>query len=296
MLRADLVGADIPARRFERHERGLAVSATGPDGLTRIMTHLLGGEPSQETSAPSPGEVMTSWHKITGDDLSGARVVWSDRFDDARVQAARYRDGRVLLAGDAAHRQMPVGGQALNLGLHDAFNLGWKLAAHVTGRAPDWLLDSYDEERRTEGAKTLDFIGAQSLLLLGGTEVDPIRTLLAELMEYPEVRWSLAMRISGLHVRCDSHAGDRPLDGRRPPHDLFPPPEREELRVALAAGHWVLAEHDVQGWLLLRPDGYVAASGPAGTDPTPDVARWSPGGSSSHMLTVLGRGTVDGRL
>lgn len=297
MLRADLVGAHVPNRRFERHEHGLAVSSTGPDGLTRVMTHLFGQTPVGDTSPPSSEEVVTAWHKVTGDDLSGARVVWSDRFDDARTQASCYRDGRVLLAGDAAHRQMPVGGQALNLGLHDAFNLGWKLAAHVTERAPDWLLDSYDEERRAEGARTLGLIGAQSLLLLGGREVESLRSVLAELMEYPVVGRFLAMRTSGLHARCDSRKGGQPLDGRRPAHDLVPPSDRDRLRSDLAAGRGVLVDRGALGWLLLRPDGYVAASGAAGTDPAPALARWFPGGTAwVRPLTLTEEAAADGEL
>ena len=280
MLRADLVGADVPDRRFERHEHGLAVSATGPDGVTRVMAHVFGRAPSGDPSPPDAAEIAAAWRTITGQDLSGARTVWSDRFADASVQAARYCDGRILLAGDAAHRQMPVGGQALNLGLHDAFNLGWKLAAHVRGQAPDWLLDSYDEERRAEGARALDLIRAQSLLLLGGHEVDPLRTLLAELMEDPTVHRALAMRVSGLDARCGSHAGDGPLDGHRPPYDLFDSADRDRVRAALAVGRGLLVEDTRSGWVLLRPDGYAAASGAAGTDPASALALWYPGGAA----------------
>lgn len=276
LLRADLTGVDVPTRRFERHPRGLAVSATDPSGLTRIMVHRRNWGPANDAGPPAPDDIIDAWHDVTGDDLSGARVVWADRFDDTCLHATRYRNGRILLAGDAAHRQMPVGGQALNLGLHDAFNLGWKLAAHVTGRAPDWLLDSYDEERRPEAARTLALIRAQTLLLLGGPEVEPLRTLLAELMAYPAVRRQLALRISGLHIRYGSPTPPDPAVGRRLPPDLLGPADQERLRTLLATGRGVLLDRGKAGWLLLRPDGYTAAAGTADTDPAPELARWFP--------------------
>jgi 2-polyprenyl-6-methoxyphenol hydroxylase-like FAD-dependent oxidoreductase len=87
------------------------------------------------------------------------------RFGDATRLAERYRDGRVLLAGDAAHIHPPMGGQGLNLGIQDAFNLGWKLAAEVGGWAPEGLLDSYQAERQPVAAGVLSNTRAQAELL-----------------------------------------------------------------------------------------------------------------------------------
>ncbi|MHA6758338.1 FAD-dependent monooxygenase [Streptacidiphilus sp. PAMC 29251] len=101
--------------------------------------------------------------------------LWVNSFGDANRQLTQYRHGRVLFAGDAAHQQMPIGGQALNLGLQDAVNLGWKLALQVGSRPPEGLLDSYHDERHAVGGQVLANIRAQALLLLGGTEVEPVR-------------------------------------------------------------------------------------------------------------------------
>ena len=111
---------------------------------------------------------------------------WLSRFGDATRLVERYRVGRVLLAGDAAHIHPPVGGQGLNLGIQDAFNLGWKLAAEVGGWAPDGLLDSYHTERHPVAADVLSNTRAQMLLL--STEPGPqaVRRLVAELMDFAE--------------------------------------------------------------------------------------------------------------
>ncbi len=143
------------------------------------------------------------WKRVTGEDISGGTPLWANAFGDASRQLTRYRHGRVLFAGDAAHRQMPVGGQALNLGMQDAFNLGWKLALVVRGKAPQTLLDSYHDERHEVGRQVLANIRAQSLLLLGGPEVEPLRDLLTELIGQEDVRRRLAGMISGLDVRYD---------------------------------------------------------------------------------------------
>src|SRR5206468_10812646 len=137
---------------------------------------------------PHYDEVAAAWKQVTGEDITAGTPLWVNRFDDENRILTRYRHGRVLFAGDAAHRQMPIGGQALNLGLQDAYNLGWKLAAAVDGTAPAGLLDSYDSERAAVGAAVLGNIRAQALLLLAGPEVEPLRTVLAELIAHEPVR------------------------------------------------------------------------------------------------------------
>ncbi|MGW7022519.1 SDR family oxidoreductase [Streptomyces decoyicus] len=219
LLRADVAGIDIPNRRFERHPHGLAIASRWPDGKTRVMVHEYGAATRRRTGPPDFAEVAGAWRRVTGEDISGGRPVWLNAFGNARRQVTQYRRGRVLLAGDAAHLQMPVGGQALNLGLQDAVALGTRLAAVVRGEGGDRRLDAYHEERHAAGARTLTNIAAQARLLLGGAEVDVLRAVFGELMELDVVRRHLAGMISGLGA-CEAapprsaghHTTNRRLD------------------------------------------------------------------------------------
>ncbi|MEV7525571.1 SDR family oxidoreductase [Streptomyces sp. NPDC091371] len=291
LLRADVAGIRIPDRRFERLEGGLAIAARRPDGVTRVMVHEFGSAPRD--GKPGFADVADTWKRVTGEDISGGTPVWVNSFGDARRQAATFRDGRLLLAGDAAHQQMPIGGQALNLGLQDAVNLGWKLAAQVRGHAPDGLLDSYTTERHAVAERTLGNIGAQALVLLGGREVDAVREVFAELTAGENVRRHLAGMISGLDIRHDVGEGRHPLLGRRLPHWrlgtaegqitagrllrsgrglllLLPGDDARHEELRAAAGPWAdrvraVTVHSVSGGetapgtgaLLVRPDGHI---------------------------------------
>lgn len=208
MLRADVAGIDIPARRFERLPRGLATAARWPDGGTRVMVHVYGAEP-KERADPDFDEIASAWSLVTGESIGHGKPLWCNAFDNTSRQVTQYRRGRILLAGDAAHRQMPVGGQALNLGLHDAAELGGRLAGRVRAVGDDELLDGYHHERHPAGARTLANIRAQTALLLGGPEVEPVRELMTELMRIPAVHSRLASMISGVLVKCDA-GRDRP--------------------------------------------------------------------------------------
>ncbi|MFD9410005.1 FAD-dependent monooxygenase [Streptomyces sp. NPDC059989] len=221
LLRADVAGIEVPGRRFERLERGMTVAARGPEGVTRVMVHEFGTSARSRTREPDFAEVADVWKRVTGEDIAGGRPLWVNSFGDANRQLARYREGRVLYAGDAAHQQMPIGGQALNLGVQDAVNLGWKLALRVRGLAPDSLLDTYHSERHAVGARVLENIGAQALLLLGDAEVEPLRTLMTLLVAAEENRARLAGMISGLDIRYPvdegDEGGDHPWLGARLP-------------------------------------------------------------------------------
>nr|WP_275407797.1 FAD-dependent monooxygenase [Streptomyces coelicoflavus] len=285
LLRADVAGIDVPGRRFERLEHGLAIAARRPDGVTRVMVHEFGSlTRDRPHGAVSFEEIAAVWKRVTGEDISGGTPLWANAFGDASRQLTRYRHGRVLFAGDAAHRQMPVGGQALNLGLQDAFNLGWKLALVVRGKAPQTLLDSYHDERHEVGRQVLANIRAQSLLLLGGPEVEPLRALLAELIGQEDVRRHLAGMISGLDVRYDVGGPAHPLLGARLPY--------AEARVR---GHLVTTAQLVRsgGGVLLDPAGRPGGR-PALLDGWADRvsvldARPSPGGPPEATDRVLVR-------
>ncbi|MEU7075688.1 SDR family oxidoreductase [Streptomyces narbonensis] len=307
LLRADVAGIDIRNRRFERLDGGLAIAARRPDGVTRVMVHEFGARP--QGTQPGFADIADTWKRVTGEDISGGTPLWVNSFGDASRQAATYRASRLILAGDAAHQQMPIGGQALNLGLQDAANLGWKLAAQVTGRAPDGLLDSYHGERHAVGQEVLSNIRTQALLLLGSQQVDAVRQVFAELAEESEnVRAHLAGMVSGLDIRHDMGAGDHPLLGVRLPHwqlttDEGPLTSTEILRpgrgallllpgdhagrqeVRTVAARWAGPVHTVTATshpeavagadaLLVRPDGYIAWAGTGGADLERALDRW----------------------
>ncbi|MGW7102436.1 SDR family oxidoreductase [Streptomyces sp. NPDC054838] len=307
LLRADVAGIDIPARRFERLEQGLVIAARRPDGITRVMVHEFGTAP--RAGRPTFQEVADTWKRITGEDIGSGTPQWVNSFGDASRQAAQYRRGRLLLAGDAAHQQLPVGGQALNLGLQDAFNLGWKLAALLAGHGSEALLDSYHEERHAVGQAVQSNVRTQALLLLGGPEVDAVREVFAELTGHEDVRTHLAGAVSGLDVRYGAGPGGGALPGLRAPQAgavcgdgptttfellrpgqgllLLPPGDearREQLRAAarpwadrvrLATATPDPGAAGAGGALLIRPDGYVGWSDGAGeAGLTAALERW----------------------
>ncbi|WP_371578363.1 SDR family oxidoreductase [Streptomyces sp. NBC_01314] len=311
LLRADVAGLDVPDRRFHRLDRGLAIAARRGAGVTRVMVHEFGAPPRVRTTPPGFDELAAVWRRVTGEDITSGTPLWVNSFDDTTRQAATYRDGRVLLAGDAAHRQLPIGGQALNLGLQDAVNLGWKLARHVRREAHPELLDTYHSERHPVGARVLANIRAQATLLMGGPETESVRAVMTELITYEESRAHLAGMVSGLDVRYDAGPGGHPQLGARLPLTLLAdaddesPTSAEALRtgkglllrldgdasrtVALrraAASHAdrVLTARGTygarrgspagSGAVLVRPDGHVAWAGD-GTEGLGDaLARW----------------------
>jgi 2-polyprenyl-6-methoxyphenol hydroxylase-like FAD-dependent oxidoreductase len=309
LLRADVSGIDVPNRRFQRLPLGLAIAARRPDGVTRVMVGEYTEPAGPRTTAATFGEFRAVWQRVTGEDISGGIPVWVNAFDNTSKLAARYRRGRLLLAGDAAHAQMPSGGQAINLGIQDAANLGWKLAAVVTGHAPDELLDTYHDERHETGRRVLGNIEAQALLLLGAADLEPARTVLRELVGHAVVRDQLAGTISGLDVRYEPDG--HPLTGARMPHvelvaadstttsssallrggrgavlDLSADPARRDWlrgalagwarRVAVVSAVPTDAADPVHGLdtVVLRPDGYVAWVSSAAADPRPAICRW----------------------
>jgi 2-polyprenyl-6-methoxyphenol hydroxylase-like FAD-dependent oxidoreductase len=131
---------------------------------------------------------------LARDGLRLGEVRWASRFTDTTRQAAEYRTGRVFLAGDAAHIHSPAGGQGLNLGLQDAFDLGWKLASVIRGEAGDELLDSYHAERHPVGARVLESSRAQGVLLVPDEDVAALRKVFASVVDLR----ALAARVAGL--------------------------------------------------------------------------------------------------
>ena len=135
-------------------------------------------------------------------------------------QVENYRDGRVLLLGDAAHVHSPLGGPGLNLGLQDTMNLGWKLAAQINGTAPDGLLDTYQSERYPVGQRVIMHSLAQIALMSPGPEVAALRTLLGELFTLPDAQTHMAALLAGSDVGYDV-GDDHPLSGHLVPDLTF---------------------------------------------------------------------------
>lgn len=302
---ADIVGAEIQPRPIgERIKGGGMVLAVGlGDGVTRIVIHEPGVRPHHGEGSLTFTEVADAWQRMTGDDIHHAEPRWMAALTDATGLAETYRAGRVLLAGDAAHDHAPLGAQGLSVGLQDAVNLGWKLAAVVKGRAPEELLDTYHAERHPVGRHLLRNVHAQSLLYLNA-EMEPLRAVMHELVQLPEAARQLAGQVSGLHIRYDVGAEGHPLLGLRlaPGYELACA-DGTVVRVAelLHAGRGVLIltsdvglrqktaarwadriDVVVGSWVrengpeaaLLRPDGHVAWAAPDGGDLEDGLTRW----------------------
>ncbi|WP_339153661.1 FAD-dependent monooxygenase [Streptomyces sp. F41] len=183
------------------------------DGTHRVIVPA-DGVSEERAGAPTLEEFRERLRAVAGTDFGVHTPRWLSRFGDASRQAERYRAGRVLLAGDAAHIHPPTGGQGLNLGVQDAFNLGWKLAAEVNGWAPEGLLDSYHAERHPVGARVLENTRAQITLLGTGPGATALRELLARLMDFEEVNTYMTGMITAVDIRYDLGEGHELL-GRR---------------------------------------------------------------------------------
>ncbi|MFC8450674.1 FAD-dependent monooxygenase [Kitasatospora sp. NPDC057223] len=160
--------------------------------------------------------LQTVLRRISGTDVALDEVHLASSFTDRAMQATTYRQGRVLLAGDAAHIHSPLGGQGLNLGIGDAVNLGWKLAATIRGTAPEGLLDTYAAERHPVGAAILDWSRAQVATMNPGPNAPALRKLLRDLLGTPDGTTHVFHRTAGLSHRYDL-GSDQPLVGRTAP-------------------------------------------------------------------------------
>ena len=234
-----------------------------------------------------------------GTDFGIHNPTWISRFTDMTRQAAAYRAGRVLLAGDSAHVHYPAGGQGLSLGVQDAVNLGWKLAQVVNGTSPESFLDTYQDERHPVAARALRHTMALTVLQRRDERMDALVELVSELASMDEPRKRLGGIGSGLDIHYDLGEG-HPLLGRRMPDldlvtadgplrvfellhgarpvllnlgepggfDITPWADRVQLVDAEYAGPWelpILGDVTAPTAVLIRPDGYVAWVGD-GTD------------------------------
>ncbi|MEU5130306.1 FAD-dependent monooxygenase [Streptomyces mobaraensis] len=186
----------------------------------RVLTVEFDGPPADRESPVTAREIEDSLRRVTGVDVTVTAVHTATRFTDNARQATTYRKGRVLLAGDAAHVHSPFGGQGLNLGVGDAMNLGWKLAATVHGWAPDGLLDTYTAERHPIGAWVLEWTRAQVAMMRPDPHARALRAVVRDLAGTVDGTTHLVKRISGVWQRYDL-PGDHPLTGRSAPDLAF---------------------------------------------------------------------------
>ncbi|WP_236794190.1 FAD-dependent monooxygenase [Amycolatopsis sp. GM8] len=274
----------VPAFRHLRTDRGLVAWAPFPGrspGLTTV-----------EWDQPEEGEASLAELQASVERVLGAPVrigpptgpgphLMRRLFGGNTRLASRYRAGRVLLLGDAAHVHSAIGGPGLNLGLQDAVNLGWKLAAEVRGDAPKGLLDTYESERRPAAERVTMHTQAQSVLIRPGSDVTALRVLFGELLELPANRQHVADLLAGVDIRYDMPAAG-PLVGR-------PAPEVPGLRELTRTGRPLLLDPagelradrvdvvpmpGLDTALLLRPDCYVAWQGTTADGLDEAIATW----------------------
>jgi 2-polyprenyl-6-methoxyphenol hydroxylase-like FAD-dependent oxidoreductase len=269
-----------------------AIIAPFGDGWYRVIAWHRRNQPPDDAPV-SLDEVAEVTRQVFGSDYGMGDPRWMSRFHSEERQVPRYRDGRVLLAGDAAHVHSPAGGLGMNTGIQDAANLGWKLAATAAGRAPPGLLDTYHAERHPVGRQVLRTSGALLRLLTLPPALVPARNLLAcAATRIPVAASRLAGALSGVGICYPAPPGAHPLAGRRVA-DL-PLADGRRLYEALRGGRFLLAASPgalladaASGYgdrvdaaplaraagtvALIRPDAYIAWAAPASTASAPQI-------------------------
>jgi 2-polyprenyl-6-methoxyphenol hydroxylase-like FAD-dependent oxidoreductase len=288
-LIADVQLAEEPEWGLHRDGLGVRSLSRLEDGFVRV---LVTEDRPDRGGEPTLAELREALVAAYGSDYGVHSPRWISRFTDAARQAATYRRGRVLLAGDAAHIHYPVGGQGLNIGMRDAVNLGWKLAQVVKQTSPESLLETYEAERQPVAARVLRDTMAQVALLRTDDRTNALRDIMSELLAMDEPRRHIAGMMSGLDIRYDLGEG-HPLLGRRVPdldlvtadgpvrlftllHEARPVllnlveagrfdvgswADRVRSVDARYSGRWelpVVGDVSPPSAVLVRPDGYVA--------------------------------------
>jgi 2-polyprenyl-6-methoxyphenol hydroxylase-like FAD-dependent oxidoreductase len=248
----------------------------------RILTVEFDGPPADRDAPVTIETLQTSLRNVSGTDVTLTAVHAATRWTDNARQAGTYRMGRVLLAGDAAHVHSPFGGQGLNLGIGDAMNLGWKLAATVKGFAPEALLDTYTAERHPIGAWALEWTRAQVALMRPKQHENALAAVVRDLIGTRDGATYFAKKISGAWQRYDL-PGNHPLTGRSAPDLEFEDGSRlgeychdgrallfdlaDDPRICALGAAWATRLHVVSirtreksnlAALFVRPDGCVA--------------------------------------
>jgi 2-polyprenyl-6-methoxyphenol hydroxylase-like FAD-dependent oxidoreductase len=247
--------------------------------LYRLVFGKLSGESPARDVPVAAEEVREALLAVYGPETELGELREASRFSDAARQVARYREGRVFFAGDAAHIHLPFGGQGVNLGIQDAVNLGWKLAASVRGWAPEGLLDSYHTERHPVAARVLHNIRAQGVIMNPSQDKDlaAVRDMFTDLLRLPEANRFISGMMSGLDLKypglgprmidLDLTTRDGPTRVSRLMHSgrglllSLDDTPRSIDRWADRVDHVTAkADEDIDA-VLIRPDGYIAWSG-----------------------------------
>jgi 2-polyprenyl-6-methoxyphenol hydroxylase-like FAD-dependent oxidoreductase len=290
----EMTGAEGLNPGWNATENGIYVYGPMPG---RFLTVEMDGPPADRATPITADELQAGLRAVSGVPVEITGVVSATRFTDNTRQATDYRMGRVLLAGDAAHVHSPFGGQGLNLGVGDAVNLGWKLAAVVQGRARVDLLDTYTAERHPIGAWVLDWTRAQVALMRLDKRSRQLRAVVTELLATGAGATTIFKKISGVLHRYDL-GSDSPLVGAVAPEIdltdgtrigehfadgravLWDPADSAELRAAAAPWSDLVqvvtakpAEPRELSAMLIRPDGIVAWVDGTG-DPAATMRRW----------------------
>ena len=289
-LIAEVEMVDEPECGIRHDAIGIHSLSKSEDG--RTVRVLVTEKRLERTGEPTLRDLSEALIGHYGRDFGIHSPAWISRFTDMTRQAASYRKGRVLLAGDAAHVHYPVGGQGLNTGVQDAVNLGWKLAQVVKRTSPDSLLDSYNAERHPVAARVLRNTMAQVALRRPDARAKALGETVSELLSMDEPRRRFAAMMSGLDILYDFGEG-HPLLGRRMPDldlvtakgplrtfsllhdarpvllnfsepghlDIAPWADRVQVVDAEYLGAWelpVIGKVPAPAAVLIRPDGYVA--------------------------------------
>lgn len=265
-----------------------SIVSIGQKGLYRFVY----SDGRTDRSPVTTTEVADQLRAFYTDEYELQEVRHVSRFGDATRQADTYRIDRVFLAGDAAHIHPPIGGQGLNLGVQDAFNLGWKLAAVTSGRLPETLLDTYQTERHPVGAGVVDNTRAQKALFTPDVEHQALRKILTRLAETTQVNQALAALITGIGI---DYGGPGPVGTRLPDipighgwaselfHSgygvLLTTDSRHLTQADPWADHVTTALVDELPWpntdaVLVRPDGYICWTAPGDHPLTDALTTW----------------------
>ncbi|KAE8366458.1 FAD binding domain-containing protein [Aspergillus caelatus] len=262
------LGAAMPNPYIVHNEHGLVIAADlkVPSGRTRLNVFASDRGTLPESVEVTLEEMNHSLQKITGVDYDLSNPCMLKRFSNEQRLATRYRQGRIFLVGDACHKHLPAGGQGLNVGLQEALNLGWKLAAVISQSAPASLLDTYEEERWPIAKAVVENTTSQSLLFFASSGPEwAVRAAVDRLLCVPEANMSLAREISGFSVAYPKSLGmilpdgwqalPESIQGRRALNVKMTLPEGvvTELREYTQDGHWIQLHLPGKHTIELRP-------------------------------------------